>query len=173
MLTTKSELDFQVAPVFAVSQFDQLLEASAKLHAHLCPRQVLGVRMGPLAGIMLGIEVPQPKKRLITIIETDGCFTDGVAVATNCWVGRRTMFVQDFGKMAATFVDTRTTRGVRIAPRADARPSAQAAAQDARNRWEGYRLPTPVRRGIVLCSGSRADRFARKANQPGGGESGL
>jgi formylmethanofuran dehydrogenase subunit E len=45
---------------------------------------------------------------LLTILETDGCAADGVSAATGCWVGRRTLRVEDFGKVAATFVDTQT-----------------------------------------------------------------
>ncbi len=46
----QTPLKFQFLPVAAESVFEQLLEASARLHKHLCPRQVLGVRMGMLAG---------------------------------------------------------------------------------------------------------------------------
>ncbi len=125
----------------------ELLQASAALHQHLCPRQVLGVRMGLLAGEILGLEVPQDEKRLLTIVETDGCFSDGVAVATNCWVGRRTMRVEDYGKVAAVFVDTRTGVAVRIVPRCEARLVAAQYAQEARGKWEaqlqGYQnMPT-------------------------------
>jgi formylmethanofuran dehydrogenase subunit E len=83
---------------------NELLEASAALHHHLCPRQVLGVRMGRLAGRLLGLDLPQSdtqasglsaSKRLLTIMETDGCAADGVAVATGCWVGRRTLRIED------------------------------------------------------------------------------
>lgn len=116
------------------------LEQSAVLHHHLCPRQVLGVRMGLLAGKLLGLELPQPKKRLLTIVETDGCFTDGVSVATNCWVGQRTLRVEDLGKVAATFVDTRTETAVRLSPSPQARQLAPAYAPEAKNRWQGYLL---------------------------------
>ncbi|MBX3055316.1 MAG: formylmethanofuran dehydrogenase [Anaerolineae bacterium] len=117
-----------------------LLDQSAALHHHLCPRQVLGVRMGILAGKLLALELPQTNKRLLTIVETDGCFTDGVSVATNCWVGRRTLRVEDLGKVAATFVDTRTETAVRLFPSPQARQLAPAYAPEARNRWEGYLL---------------------------------
>jgi formylmethanofuran dehydrogenase subunit E len=121
----------------------QLLDASAALHHHLCPRQVLGVRMGLWAGQVLGLDLPQTDKRLVTIVETDGCAADGIAVATNCWVGRRTLRIQDYGKVAATFVDTLTGQSVRIVPRAQARQLALAFAPEARSRWEaqllGYR----------------------------------
>jgi formylmethanofuran dehydrogenase subunit E len=118
----------------------ELLDASAALHRHLCPRQVLGVRIGLLAGEVLGLDLPQSDKRLIAIVETDGCFTDGVLAATGCRVGRRTMRVEDYGKVAAAFVDTHTGRAIRLAPRADARQRARAYAPEARNRWEAMLL---------------------------------
>lgn len=118
----------------------QLLAQSADLHRHLCPRQVLGVRMGLLAGNLLGLDLPQSNKRLLAIVETDGCFIDGVSVATNCWVGRRTMRVEDFGKVAATFVDTQTETAVRLFPAHNARTLAPAYAPEAKNRWESYLL---------------------------------
>lgn len=118
----------------------ELLDASAALHRHLCPRQVLGVRMGLLAGEVLGLALPQTNKRLLTVAETDGCAVDGISVATGCWVGRRTLRVKDFGKVAATFVDTQTGRAVRIAPRAGCRERARAYAPEARNKWEAQLL---------------------------------
>lgn len=120
--------------------FEELLYASAILHQHLCPRQVLGVRMGLVGGRWLGIDVPQQDKRILTIVETDGCATDGIAVATGCWVGRRSMYVYDFGKVAATFVDTQTERAVRIVPSSRTRKRAKDYAPEAKNRWEAYLL---------------------------------
>jgi formylmethanofuran dehydrogenase subunit E len=124
----------------------ELLEEAAALHRHLCPRQVLGVRMGMWAGELLGLDLPQSNKRLLTIVETDGCFADGVAVATNCWVGRRTMRVEDYGKVAATFVDTKSGQAFRMAPHVESRRRAHDYAAEARNRWQamlyGYqRMP--------------------------------
>jgi formylmethanofuran dehydrogenase subunit E len=118
----------------------QLLAASAAMHQHLCPRQVLGVRAGMEAGRLLGLDLPQKDKRLLTLVETDGCFADGVAVAAGCWVGRRTLRVLDFGKVAATFVDTQTGRAVRIIPRATSRRRAAAYAPETTERWEAYLL---------------------------------
>lgn len=119
---------------------ETLLEKSAALHRHLCPRQVLGVRMALLAGDLLGLALPQEDKRLLTIVETDGCFSDGVAVAANCWVGRRTLRVLDYGKVAATFVDTHTAAALRVSPHPDARNRAGDYAPAARNRWESMLL---------------------------------
>ncbi len=129
-----------------------LLEKTAALHHHLCPRQVLGVRMGMLAGALLSLDLPQTNKRLYTFVETDGCFADGVSVAVNCWLGRRTMRLIDYGKVAATFVDTQTHRAVRITPNAQARQTAALCASGERSRWhtmlEAYQT---MRTADLLC----------------------
>jgi len=118
----------------------ELLQATAARHFHLCPRQVLGVRMGLLAAHTLRLDLPQTDKRLVTIVETDGCFVDGISVATGCWVGRRTLRIEDYGKVAATFVDTHTGQAVRITPRLAARDLAARYAPEAANGWEAYLL---------------------------------
>ncbi|MHB8777556.1 MAG: FmdE family protein [Anaerolineales bacterium] len=101
-----------------------LLEKSARDHSHLCPRQILGVRLG-LAGMSaLGFETPPNKKQLLVITETDGCFADGLSAATDCTAGHRTLRVEDYGKTTATFADTRTGAAVRIAPVLDIRLKA-------------------------------------------------
>ena len=107
-----------------------LLEKSMRDHDHLCPRQILGVRIG-LAGMkVLGFSEPPKKKQLLVISETDGCFVDGVIAATDCTVGHRTLRVEDYGKVAATFVDVKTGKAVRVAPRLDIRERAIAFAPD-------------------------------------------
>ncbi|MBI5932251.1 MAG: TraR/DksA C4-type zinc finger protein [Chloroflexi bacterium] len=107
---------------------DDLLAISSRDHSHLCPRQILGVRMG-LAGLSaLDFDAPPEKKRLLIIAETDGCFVDGLSAATSCTVGRRTLRVEDYGKVAATFVDTQTGRAFRVAPALDVRQRAYAYA---------------------------------------------
>jgi len=117
-----------------------LLEQTAALHRHLCPRQVLGVRMGMLAGELLGVDLPQSDKRVFAFMETDGCTCDGVAIASGARVGRRTMRMTDFGKVAATFVDTFTGAAVRIWPHPASRLRAIAAAPDAPDRWHAQLL---------------------------------
>lgn len=121
------------------------MEKSAARHRHLCPRQILGIRIGLYGLRRLGLidddfqpRFANDRKRLLTVVETDGCGADGVAVATNCYVGRRTLRVIDFGKMAATMVDTFAERAVRVVPRAQARTLAQQYAPTARSRWHAY-----------------------------------
>jgi formylmethanofuran dehydrogenase subunit E len=111
------------------------LEQTAALHKHLCPRQVLGVRMGLYAAELLGVLVPQEDKRLFVFVETDGCFADGVSVATGCWLGHRTLRPVDLGKAAATFVDTETGRAIRVRAYPDARERAAECVPEAPDRW--------------------------------------
>ena len=116
----------------------ELLDKSAHSHHRLCPRQVLGVRMGLYAGRILNLQLPRADKRLFTFIETDGCTVDGVAASTGCSVGRRTMRIVDFGKIAATFVDRETLSTIRIAPGFQARDLAKEYAPGADDEWNAY-----------------------------------
>jgi formylmethanofuran dehydrogenase subunit E len=136
-------------------------------HEHLCPRQVLGVRMGIRAAGILGLDLPADSTRTGAVVETDGCFADAVSVATGCWLGKRNLRLADYGKVAVTLVDTSNLRGVRVYPHPLARLRAQAYAPAAATRWhaqlEGYqRMPTHQ----LLCHesvrlvGLLAERFA-------------
>jgi formylmethanofuran dehydrogenase subunit E len=116
-------------------QMAKLLEQCAVRHSRLCPRQVLGVRMGLLAGKVFGLDVPNSGDDLLALVETDGCFADGVSVATGNTVGNRLLRVLDFGKVAATFIDMKNDKAFRIAPRSGIRAAAQKLEPDAESRW--------------------------------------
>ncbi|SEJ55337.1 formylmethanofuran dehydrogenase subunit E [Deinococcus reticulitermitis] len=116
----------------------ELLARSAALHGHLCPRQILGVRMALLAGERLGLDFPRTDKRVLVFVETDGCFADGVSVGSGCWLGRRTLRLIDHGKVAATFVDTRSGQAVRASPQTDLRARARAARREGQKRYQAY-----------------------------------
>ena len=121
-----------------------LLDQSATRHGRLCPRQVLGVRMGMAGADLLGLDVPRADKRLLVIAETDGCFASGVEAATGCAVGRRSLRIEDYGKVAATFIDTGNEQAVRIAPRREARLRAADYVPGIHRKWEamlfGYQV---------------------------------
>jgi formylmethanofuran dehydrogenase subunit E len=128
-----------------VSQFlSDLLKQSSSRHDHLCPRQVLGVRMG-LAGLAaIGLEAPMPHKVAVVIVETDGCFADGIEVATGATVGHRTLRVKDLGKIAAVFANVLTRQALRLAPQLDIRERALRYAPQVKSRYyaqlKGYQL---------------------------------
>lgn len=111
-----------------MDNLQEILDIAAARHSHLCPRQVLGARIGLAGAAALGLDVPRGDKRLLVILETDGCFADGIEVATGCAVGHRTLRIEDYGKIAATFVDVADERALRVAPRRDVRQRAYAYA---------------------------------------------
>lgn len=100
------------------------LAAASKEHSHLCPRLVLGVRMALAGARALGVEIPVREKELLVIVESDGCFLDGLAVTAGVSPGHRTLRIEDYGKVAATFIDVRTGAAVRLAPQLDVRKRA-------------------------------------------------
>jgi formylmethanofuran dehydrogenase subunit E len=113
----------------------ELLQLSAARHSQLCPRQVLGVRMAIAGLAALGIHAPVGKPAGLVIVETDGCFVDGIEVATGATIGHRTLRVVDMGKIAATFVDVRTGRAIRLAPQEGVRSLACAFAPGLDERY--------------------------------------
>ena len=117
------------------------LERLLPLHERLCPRQVLGARIGLHGGALIGKALPQDlaDKRLLVFVETDGCFADGVWAASGCSVGHRTLRVVDHGKAAATFVDTASGEAVRVWPDPSARERALAYAPAAADPWHAQR----------------------------------
>jgi len=110
-----------------MKSLDEYLKDAERAHGHLCAGQVLGVRMAMLGLARLGIEDPQGKdrKRLVTFVEIDRCATDAVAVVTGCRLGKRALKFRDWGKMAATFVDTAGGKAIRVA----AKESSKALAR--------------------------------------------
>jgi formylmethanofuran dehydrogenase subunit E len=111
-----------------VKSLDEYLADAAEAHGHLCAGQVLGVRMAMLGLAKLGIDDPTGKdrKRLVTFVEIDRCATDAVAVVTGCRLGKRALKFRDWGKMAATFVDVESGRGVRIAAKESSKELARS-----------------------------------------------
>ena len=126
------------------TQLHDLLKQSSARHDHLCPRQVLGVRMG-LAGLAaIGLEAPMPHKAALVILETDGCFADGVEVASGAVVGHRTLRLVDQGKIAATFANVESGQTVRLAPSLDVRQRALRYAPEIKKKYyaqlKGYQI---------------------------------
>lgn len=100
-----------------MESFDTLLEQSAKAHGHLCPGQVVGVRMAMLGCRLLGLDQPTSReqiKKFLVYVEMDRCTADAVAHVTGVKLGRRSLKFMDYGIMAATFVHLETSRAYRI-----------------------------------------------------------
>jgi formylmethanofuran dehydrogenase subunit E len=92
---------------------EYLIEAEMN-HGHMCPGQVLGVRMAMLGCRLIGVEEPKIGKRLIVFVEIDRCAADAINTVTGCRLGKRTLKYRDFGKLAASFLNTETNEAVRV-----------------------------------------------------------
>jgi formylmethanofuran dehydrogenase subunit E len=100
-----------------VQTFEDLLVGSVTAHGHLCPGQVVGVRMAMLGLRLLNFAAPPtyPQlKQLIVFVEMDRCTCDAVAFVSNAKLGRRSLKFADYGIMAATFVNLETDKAFRI-----------------------------------------------------------
>lgn len=97
--------------------FETLLKGSAQAHGHLCPGQVVGVRMAMLGCQLIGLTdpwLPQQVRKLIVYVEIDRCAADAIGYVTGAKLGRRSLKFMDYGIMAATFVNLQTHRAFRI-----------------------------------------------------------
>ena len=111
----------------SVQSFEGLLAGSVAAHGHLCPGQIVGVRMGLLGLRLLDFEAPPtyPQlKRLIVFVEMDRCTGDAVAFVTNAKLGRRSLKFVDYGIMAATFVNLENGQAYRVVSTEESRDLA-------------------------------------------------
>jgi formylmethanofuran dehydrogenase subunit E len=97
-------------------RLDRCLETARAFHGDVCAGIALGTRM-TIAGLKaIGIEDPKGKDRkdLMVFVEIDRCATDAIMAITGCQPGKRTMKIYDDGKMAATFLNLKTGKAVRL-----------------------------------------------------------
>jgi formylmethanofuran dehydrogenase subunit E len=117
--------------------FEVLLQESAKAHGHLCPGQVVGVRMAMEGCRRIGLDNPRERsqiKKLIVYVEMDRCAADAISTVTGARLGRRSLKFVDNGIMAATFVNLETGKAVRIVSKESARSLAASKAPQIRDR---------------------------------------
>ncbi len=175
--------------------FHELLEASAAAHGHLCPGQVVGVRMAILGCRLIGLDEPSCRdqiKKLVVYVEMDRCTADAVAHVTGVKLGRRSLKFADYGIMAASFVNLDSGKAFRVisteearelaaayAPEVGDRPRQQLAAycrmpesvlfrvQEVRVRLSPEELPGPSRRKIACARCGQVVRDGREVVRDG------
>ncbi len=112
-------------------ELDFALRRAIDFHGgHGCAGLVLGTRLALAGARALGVEVPDTRKRLIAVAETDRCAVDGIQAVTGCRPGKRTLRILDYGKLAATLLDEHTGNALRIATRGDLRDRVGARGGD-------------------------------------------
>lgn len=135
-----------------MKSFEELLKTSSEAHGHLCPGQVVGVRMALLGCRLLGLDEPTSReqiKKLIVFVEMDRCTGDAVAHVTGVKLGRRSLKFMDYGIMAAAFVNIETRRAYRIVSTEESRGLAPLYAPEItekrKQQLEAYkRMPDSV-----------------------------
>jgi formylmethanofuran dehydrogenase subunit E len=135
-----------------MQSFESLLESSAAVHGHLCPGQVVGVRMALLGCRLIELDEPTSRKqikKLIIYVEMDRCTADAVAHVSGVKLGRRSLKFMDYGIMAATFVNLETGKTFRVLSTEESRDLAEVYAPEIQGKHarqlEAYkRMPDSV-----------------------------
>ncbi len=135
-----------------MKSFEELLTSSAEAHGHLCPGQVVGVRMAMLGCRLIGLDEPTSHdqiKKLIVYVEMDRCAGDAVAHVTGAKLGRRSLKFVDYGIMASTFINLETGKAFRVLSTEEARDLAAHYAPEVTGKYqqqlEAYkRMPDSV-----------------------------
>jgi formylmethanofuran dehydrogenase subunit E len=102
----------------------------------MCAGQLLGTRMALLGCREIGIDDPRgvDRKKLIVWVEIDRCMTDAISAVTGVRLGKRSLKYVDYGKVAATFLNTENKRAVRIVALEAARTLADERYPEIENK---------------------------------------
>lgn len=119
-----------------MESIDLLLKECERLHGHMCAGQLLGTRMALLGCKMIGVDDPRgaDRRKLIVWVEIDRCMADAVSAVTGVRLGKRSLKYVDYGKVAATFLNTENERAVRIVALESARTLADERYPEIENK---------------------------------------
>jgi len=119
-----------------------LIAECGKLHGHICPGQLLGVRMATLGCQLVGISDPRgvDRKKLLVWVEIDRCVTDALCAVTGVRLGKRSLKYLDYGKVAATFLNLSENLSVRIAAKDESRALADERFPEVESKKERQML---------------------------------
>lgn len=132
-----------------LADMDGLIAECERLHGHICPGQILGIRMSILGCHLTGIEDPRgvDRKKLIVWVEIDRCVTDAVSAVTGVRLGKRSLKYKDYGKVAATFLNLAEKRAFRVVAKEESRELADALHPSVESKKERQML---TYRGVDL-----------------------
>src|SRR4051812_2846209 len=125
-----------------LQHLDDLLDECERLHGHICPGQVLGVRMALQGCRLIGVNDPKgaDRKNLIVWVEIDRCMTDAVSAVTGVRLGKRSLKYLDYGKVAATFLNLSDGSAVRLLALDESRALADSLYAQVESRKERQML---------------------------------
>ncbi|MCJ2163508.1 MULTISPECIES: FmdE family protein [unclassified Pseudodesulfovibrio] len=89
---------------------EEIIEQTISFHGHSCPGLTIGIRAAELAMRELG----NPNEiEMVAVSETDMCGVDAIQFLTGCTYGKGNFLHRDFGKIAFSFFDRKTGKGLR------------------------------------------------------------
>jgi formylmethanofuran dehydrogenase subunit E len=121
-----------------IGTLDELLDECGRLHGHMCAGQLLGARMAVVGCREAGVSDPRgaDRKKLIVWVEIDRCMADAVGAVTGARLGKRSLKYFDYGKVAATFLNTETGEAVRVVALEESRALADARHPEIESKKE-------------------------------------
>ena len=120
----KNEVRQDIQKMIETNDLEGLLKKVGELHGHYCSHLAYGVKAGHymlknIGSANIGME------EVITIIETNNCFSDGIQVVTACTFGNNALIYRDYGKTAVT-ISKRDGKAIRLS----LKPSFQESRAD-------------------------------------------
>ncbi len=82
-------------------------------HGHICGGLAMGVMAAKIA-LNWSCEGRAKDEELVAIVENDACGVDAIQVLTGCTFGKGNLIFKDYGKMAFTFFNRNTGKGIRV-----------------------------------------------------------
>lgn len=109
------------------------LVKTAEIHGHYCPGIALGV-MATCCGLDMYRKESDDSdgimENILAIVETNGCFADGVQAVSGCTLGNNSLILRDLGKLAVTFAFREESQGIRIRVRPEYRAIIDSCAPE-------------------------------------------
>ncbi len=102
----------EIEEALATGDLRKLLLLNGMLHGHFCPGSAMGVKAAARAIKELGVK-SKGMEKIVAIVETNSCFSDGIQMVTGCSFGNNALIYRDYGKTAFT-LSKRTGEGIRI-----------------------------------------------------------
>ena len=93
-------------------------EQCVSFHGHACPGLAMGYRAAIYGLELLGIPLARARdEEIVCVSENEACGVDAIQWLTGCTAGKGNLLFRPFGKIAYTFFDRSTGKGVRIVSR--------------------------------------------------------
>ena len=113
-----------------------LWEKAVEFHGHECPGLAIGYKACEAAREKMKISFSADEE-IVCVTENDACGADAVQVITGCTFGKVNLIYRDTGKMAFSFFNRTTGKGLRMILK-------PAAKKMSRQEHQDYLLNTPA-----------------------------